>query len=1504
MNRFLSIFIGLVFVKSSLMAQLANWSVVPAGTNFPTNVSGQINGMTRVCQMKFHTTNANKLYVVTAQGGFFTSTNQGTSWTVAPGTETLTSSCAAICVDYTNDQTIWLGTGDPNYYSNGQGIMKSINGGISFAATSLTNCLVVDILQNPTNSNEYVAATNKGIYKSTNAGVNWAATSATTIPFCNMVSNAAANSQTLYAASNENVPKFMRSTDFGTSWTQVTVGIVPSTNFVTSGARIAVTPADPNVVYFEVVGGGGIVHKSNNGGLSFNVKKPEGSPFITFYSNTVTSSSQGNYNNAITVDLADPAKVWLQSHNTWFSADSGATWSMLTFWSQKVHTDMHQVMKSPYDNTKLYSINDGGVWLSSDGGNNWTTKTDGIYAFEIGDECGIGSLTQNNFVSLGTQDNGRLYGNANGWFTNGGGDDYAKRQFDYNGNIYFDGTNRQINQTGASVSYGLPTTNWNSFGFNRTNPNLAFMGENDVYRSTNLSSSSPTWAAITNFSLAIKAVHSCIADPNRLYVLLSSGNMYVSYNALATAPTFSLFTIPGSANSVGSIAAMANNANIVYVSKNNAVYNSTDGGQTWTNVTYNLPNVNHRRVLAEAYGGTQELVFIATNNAVYYKKAGQTSWTNYSTNLPSRKSPTGFSMFDNGTNQARIRYSSYGRGIWESGFDNIRAFSAQILFTSDSSITCSNPAIQLADASVGTNNAPITYTWNFPGGTPATAFTSTASVSYTATGTYSISLTIKDALNNVSTKNITRYIQVISCNTDTIPHNAIAIDGGGNYAVSPPIALGNTNSITLSAWIKIEVAQPSFAGILFSASGSATGLNFRNGNQIGYHYNGLASTYNYAGGPTIPYSLWTHVALVTTANNSIIYVNGVPYQNNVANSPINFTSGFNLGNDRDNSARTMTGQMDEVCFYNRTLSQNEIRELMHLTKNHNVIDAGLVSYYQCNEVGNTIFDRAGATHAILQGSSSHTLSTAPVGSGSSLRMTINTSGVKTFTNEGLIMTFPNSTLPNGEICVTRLNIQPDSVPANNTFTNTAAKYWIVNNYGTSASFAALTTLSLTGYGNILPNEALAPRKFKLYKRVMGGYLKSSWLLNDSAYIATTGTNAALTYSGTANTFFNSQFTIVKRPCLAALPINPSVNTNPVCSNTNATLSIPSGSINDAATWNWYLGSCGGTLAGMGSSISITPTINTTYYVRGEGGCAGTSSCAAITVSVKTVPSNTAAISGSTLLCQGTNQIYSVTSIAGATSYSWTLPGGWTGASTTNTILVNAATTSGTLQIKALNNCGSSNAATKIITINPTVTAVQNKTLCSGQALTVGTSTYTSNGTYTNVLMNSLGCDSVLTTNLSFDPAIDVSTSTTAETISANALAANYQWINCDNNSSISSATNKTFTPLSNGNYAVIITINNCSDTSACVTISSTGLNKFFNSNRISIYPNPFTGKLIIESTLKSGTIILSNAIGQQLLLKQITNQREVLDVSNYANGIYFIKISNADGSYTQKVMKE
>ncbi|MES2778023.1 MAG: LamG-like jellyroll fold domain-containing protein [Bacteroidota bacterium] len=1136
MKKLFFTFTCCIIVVASGVAQLANWT--DGGfTNFPINNSGQINGFCRIPQLKFHATSPDKLYAVTAEGGFFTSDDAGLNWTVKAGTENLTGSCASLCIDYTNDQVIYLGTGDPNYYGNGQGILKSTNGGTSFSATTLTNCLVMEMLQDPATPTTFVAATNKGIYKSIDNAVTWAAVTATNIPFCDLKENAAPNSPILYSCTHENTPRFYRSTDFGSTWTQVTAGITASTTFITGGAKIGVTPADPDVVYLEVIGGGAIIHKSVDGGLSFTVKKGEGTgtmanPYLTFYdyNNNNGLAGQGLYNNTIWVDVANPSKLWLQSHNNWVSTDDGVTWTELTHWSTKLHTDMHQVQQSPHDATKLYSCNDGGVWVSTDGGLNWVTRSNGLYAYEIANNAGKTSHTNRDYAIIGTQDNGKLCRRANGWFTIGGGDDYEPKEYDYqpNGGYFYNKNNntRTVAPGGPSSTYGLPTLKWQAMSFNRTNTNLGFMDSMDVYRTTNLSATTPAWVKISSFNKTILASHSCVADANRLYVIANDQKIYVSTDALSASPSFTPYNLPTASNSIASIAAIAGNANTVYISINSKVYVSVNGGANWTDITYNLPNVGHRKILSEDYGGTEELVFIATNNAVYYKKSGQTTWTNYSTNLPGRRAPTDFSMYDDGTSQSLIRYSSYGRGMWETPFGNLRALSAHFVTNGDSNLTCANPSIQFADASVGTTHTPVAYAWSFPGGTPASSSSATQNVTYATTGVYSATLTITDALNNSSTKTITKNIQVISCTPDTIPGSAISIAGAGNYATTPALAMGSTNTVTLSTWLKIGATQSSFAGVLFTGDGSGCGINFRNNNQIGYTWNNVAGTYNYSGGPTIPNNEWTHVALVITATNATIYVNGVPYTNNVANTATNFANGFNLGNDRNNTSRSMTGLLDEVCIYNRALTQAEIRELMNITKNLATTDPSLKAYYQCNETGSTVYDRANSLNGSLLGTATHVTSTAPVGGGVAQTINVTTGGLRDFFIPGVEIIFPaTGPYPNGEVVVTRLNVPSDQPASASVLPVAPSSYYIIRNYGTNASFSALTSLKFKGVQGVTDAMVNIPNSLKLYKRASNADGATWGSSIDDADVVVNGTTESVEFSaGLANTSF-SQFSI-------------------------------------------------------------------------------------------------------------------------------------------------------------------------------------------------------------------------------------------------------------------------------------------------------------------------------------------------------------------------------------------
>ncbi|NDC43436.1 MAG: hypothetical protein EBZ77_18125, partial [Chitinophagia bacterium] len=218
---------------------------------FPVNVSGQVHGMGRVCQLKFHPTNPAKLYAVSASGGLFLSSDTGHTWSPTPGTEQLANCAnASVCIDHTNDNILYLSTGDPNYYGDNFGIWKSTDGGNTFnpANTGVGNRMAVELIMDPLNHNVVVAATDDGIWRTTNAGALWT----------QQVAGGRFRSMELRPNSHNVVyavtdSSYYRSTDMGVTWARISAGIsVPVGN---DGMRLAVSAADTNVVYIGTTGG-------------------------------------------------------------------------------------------------------------------------------------------------------------------------------------------------------------------------------------------------------------------------------------------------------------------------------------------------------------------------------------------------------------------------------------------------------------------------------------------------------------------------------------------------------------------------------------------------------------------------------------------------------------------------------------------------------------------------------------------------------------------------------------------------------------------------------------------------------------------------------------------------------------------------------------------------------------------------------------------------------------------------------------------------------------------------------------------------------------------------------------------------------------------------------------------------------------------------------------------------------------------------------------------------
>ncbi len=80
----------------------------------------------------------------------------------------------------------------------------------------------------------------------------------------------------------------------------------------------------------------------------------------------------------------------------------------------------------------------------------------------------------------------------------------------------------------------------------------------------------------------------------------------------------------------------------------------------------------------------------------------------------------------------------------------------------------------------------------------------------------------------------------------------------------------------------------------------------------------------------------------------------------------------------------------------------------------------------------------------------------------------------------------------------------------------------------------------------------------------------------------------------------------------------------ICSGQSATLSVVGGSLALGANWEWFTGSCGGTLVGTGASIVVTPATTTTYFVRASTGTSCVASaCISATVTLPTIGTNLA-----------------------------------------------------------------------------------------------------------------------------------------------------------------------------------------------------------------------------------------------------------------------------------------
>lgn len=130
----------------------------------------------------------------------------------------------------------------------------------------------------------------------------------------------------------------------------------------------------------------------------------------------------------------------------------------------------------------------------------------------------------------------------------------------------------------------------------------------------------------------------------------------------------------------------------------------------------------------------------------------------------------------------------------------------------------------------------------------------------------------------------------------------------------------------------------------------------------------------------------------------------------------------------------------------------------------------------------------------------------------------------------------------------------------------------------------------------------------------------------------------------------------------------------------------------------------------------------------------------------------------------------------------------------------------------------------------------------------------------------------------------------------------YQWIDCGNgNSVINGETNQVFAPAVNGNYAVITSINSCSDTSECYSLTDLGIGSSDQLMHVTMFPNPASSEIrfLTDESMVIESVKITNTTGQIVL----ESSSKVIKIATLVPGTYFVSIETPMGNWKSKFLK-
>jgi hypothetical protein len=540
-------------------------------------------------------TDPNVIFVGAASGGVWKTTNASTTpptWTpLTDAQAALTTGANSIAIAPTDHNTIYVGTGEPDnsvdsYY--GRGVLKSTDGGSTWALFNdggvFDRRTMSRVVVSPTDANTvYVAvygggvngtSGTAGVFRSTNGGTSWTNLTAA-------ITTSTGFSDFAIDPSNPNLAYAAVGSAFGATANGVytttnlqattpTWTLAPNVDSGSANGRtlIAVSPSTPTTVYAEIDSSASpynilAFYQSTDSGVTWTDRVAGNANFPV-----TCPSGQGWYDLGLIVDPSNPNTVVISgssgSTRLERSTDGGATWNTMLGSGTNPHVDHHALAFDA--NGRLLDGDDGGVyrlnslspitWVSLNGAASGTATAT---ALDTNQFVGIAIHPTNaNLAIGGTQDNGtQRFNNTFGWTSVDGGD-------------------------GGKVLWDVNNTNY----LYRVSPVGSFGTGSFVRRSTNGGTS---FSSITTG--IVNASNAQFYPPLELDPAPGSHRVFLGTNVVnvlpdgttSSTPTWSQYgTALPSTSSLRSLGIGAASANTLYVGSNDGnVYVTTDAGATW-----------------------------------------------------------------------------------------------------------------------------------------------------------------------------------------------------------------------------------------------------------------------------------------------------------------------------------------------------------------------------------------------------------------------------------------------------------------------------------------------------------------------------------------------------------------------------------------------------------------------------------------------------------------------------------------------------------------------------------------------------------------------------------------------------------------------------------------------------------------------------------------------------------------------------------------------------------